>query len=79
MLTEEALATFGSCSTQERQQLIRSFQQLAEFPDAADFTWSIAGFDYHSKRFGHWSVTYRIDSPVRQIIIGDIEKLRRRA
>lgn len=60
MLTEEALATFGSCSAQERQQLIRSFQQLA---DASDFTWSIAGFDYHSKRFGHCSVTYRIDSP----------------
>ena len=42
-------------------------------------TWNVAGFTLHAKRFGRWAITYRVDSPVKHILIADLERLGRHA
>jgi hypothetical protein len=74
LLDRAVLATFTELSKQERTKLMRAFDRLAEYPDDADAEWNKAGFMYHEKRFGDWDITYRLDGPVKHVLIVDLTK-----
>lgn len=77
LLTESALATYSDCTARQRAQLREAFLQIAEFPDAGHEQWSIRGFDYAARRFGRWSISWRVDSPVKEVHVIRIEDLQR--
>lgn len=74
-LAEEALSVFSSINTRERALLGTYFQHLAAFPENSDCSWDLGGFTFHAKRFGRWSITYRIDDAVNHLFILTIDKL----
>ncbi len=76
-LNLESLQQFSALTSAQRRVLVRIFGQLSSFPEQlpdVDFP-GPHQVPYRAKRFGDWELTYRIDSPVRQIQILGIKKL----
>jgi hypothetical protein len=74
-LADEAVSIFAGSSQRERLALYGYFRHLSEFPESYDCTWEFGGFDFCAKRFGHWSITYRIDGAVKHVLIMAVDKL----
>ena len=71
------LTFFADCTKQDRQELMRVFNALAESPHQRD-AWlrrMRSGQDLSIKRLGKWLVTYWLDDPVRELRIVAVEKV----
>lgn len=76
VLSEEALGVFAAGRPRERAILLHAFREVADFPEAADVERTVAGFRYCRKRIGRWDLTWRVDGPVKMVIIIDVEPAR---
>ena len=77
LLRQEALSDFTRCTARQREDLIRHFHFLAEFPEhPPDREYSGEhGEPVCELRLGGWRLTYRVDGPVRQVQVLAIERL----
>jgi len=76
-LDEAALDVFGGCTNRERDQLVKIFRALAEFPtESGDFAEpSATGRRVEVKRFGKWQVSYWPDHAVKELRVVDVGRL----
>jgi len=73
----ESLQYFSELPVRSRNFLTRLFDQLAAAPEQGANP-EISGphqIPFRLKRFDRWELTYRVDSPVKQIQIIGIQKL----
>jgi hypothetical protein len=69
-LEGEVAESFALLKTPERLALITAFRSLAANPDqSTDADLFRCGFLLHEKQFGQWTLTYRLDVPVKRVLI----------
>ena len=69
-LEGEVAESFALLKASERLALITAFRSLAANPDQpTDDDFFRSGFLLHEKQFGHWTITYRLDVPVKRVLI----------
>ncbi len=69
-LEGEVAEAFALLKTSERLALIAAFRSLAVNPDQLpDEDLIRSGFLIHEKQFGKWKLTYRLDVPVKRVLI----------
>ncbi len=71
-LSREALDFFESQSASNRKRLRDAFKKIADRPDNCDREQNLGGFLISYKKVGNWVITYRVDAPVKRVMIGDI-------
>lgn len=71
------LAFFGQCSRREREQLLRTFESLAQVPyQRGDWLRrTSSGRELQMKRFGKWLVTFWPDHAVQELRVVDVERV----
>ena len=68
---------FAGRSKREREELLRIFKALAEFP-YQEGEWrqkTKSGRELQVKRFGKWLVSFWLDDPVLEVRIVDVKKI----
>ena len=74
-LEGEGAESFALLKTSDRLALIAAFRSLAANPDQpADEDLVRSGFLLHEKQFGQWTLTYRLDVPVKRVLILAIQR-----
>ena len=69
-LEGEVAESFALLKTPDRLALIAAFRSLAANPDQpTDEDLVRSGFLLHEKQFGQWTLTYRLDVPVKRVLI----------
>ncbi len=77
VVDDSVLELFTERSKREREELLRIFRSLADFPYQTG-EWrqkTKSGRELQVKRFGKWLVTFWLDAPVLELRIVDVKKI----
>jgi len=75
LINRRVLESFDAAEEEERSRLIAALNHLAAQPEqSCDFhERGESGEEIRCKWFGPWLVRYRVDSPVRKVIVVDCQ------
>jgi mRNA-degrading endonuclease RelE of RelBE toxin-antitoxin system len=71
-LSKDALKFLERLSARNRRRLIDGFERMAATPFECDYELNRKGFLTNFKRIGGWMIVYRVDVPVKCVMISDI-------